>query len=197
MVYPISKLILWTAISPFIKKLEGLDNLPDKPFIIASNHQSYIDGIILLTIVALYKNRQLCFFTTNEEFKSPFWNSLFEHFGAIRVDGSLKKGIRALHNGKCLGIFPEGGRTHTGKLQQVEHTGLGVLALLTKATIVPVGMHTYNFWNRHMLIPNFKKNIVVKIGKPIKFKHKPTKQTIQKTIKTIWSEVEKLARANN
>ena len=197
MAYPISKLILWSLISPFIKKLEGLDNLPDKPFIIAVNHQSYIDAVILLTIVALYKNKQLCFFATKEKFKGHFWSMLFDHFGAIRVNGSLKKGIRTLHHGKCLGIFPEAGRTLTGKTQAVEHKGLGVLALLTKAPVVPVGLHTFSFWNKHELIPNFRKNIIVRIGKPITFKAKATKKEVHKTIDEIWEEVKSLARISH
>ncbi len=193
MAYPISKLILWTLISPFIKKLEGTENLPDKPFILAANHQSYIDPVLLITIVALFKNKQLCFFALKDRFKGPIWNWLFDHFGAIRVNGSLKKGLRAIRQGKCIGIFPEGQRTCTGQIQTVEYTGLGALALLTKAPIVPVNVQTYNFWNRHELLPNFKKNITIKIGKPIQFKQKPTKKTIHETIKTIWHEVKKLA----
>ncbi|VVB81681.1 Bifunctional protein Aas [uncultured archaeon] len=193
MAYPISKIIFWPILWTFIKKIEGIDNLPNKPFIIAANHQSYIDGIILMFLVAWYKDKQLCFFTTNEKFTGPLWDPLFEHFGAIRVNGSLKKGLRAIRQGKCLGIFPEGGRTPDGKVQPLEHTGLGALALLTKAPIVPVGIQTYKFWNRHELMPNFKKNIVIKIGKPMKFTAKPTKKTIRETIKTIWSEVKKLA----
>ena len=61
-------------------------------------------------------------------FTGPIWNAVFDHFGAIRINGSMKKGLKVLKKGKCMGIFPEGGRTYQKhKLQPVKHTGLGVL----------------------------------------------------------------------
>ncbi len=197
MVYPISKLVSWPILSLFIKKIDGLKNLPDKPFIIAANHSSYIDGIILAMAVAWHRNKQLCYFVTNERFLGPFWDILVEYFGAIRVNGSLEKGLKALNEGKCIGIFPEGGRTYTGKMQKITHTGLGVLALLSKAPIVPVGMNTFHFWNRYQKMPNFKRNIIVTIGKPIQFKQKATEQNYKKVVKQTMKEVKKLARISN
>ncbi len=197
MVYPIAKTILWPLLNLFIKKIEGIENLPDKPFIMVSNHESYIDGIILMMAVAWHKNKQLCYFATNEKFLGPFWNMLFEHFGAIRINGSLKKGLKALKQGKCMGISPEGQRTYDDKIQPVRHTGLGVLVLLSKRPVVPVGINSYNFWNRHQTLPNFKQNIVVTIGKPIQFKAKATPKNVKKTINTIWKEVKSLARISH
>ena len=197
MVYPISKLVLWPILSLFIKRIKGVENLPNKPFILVSNHESYIDGVIFMIAVAWHKNKQLCFFTTNEKFTGPLWSTIFNHFGAIRVNGSLMKGLDALKKGKCLGILPEGGRTYTHSLQKIKHSGLGVLALLSKAPIVPAAIHTYDFWSRYQTIPNFKRNITITIGKPIKFKGKPTKIQIRKTINAIWKEVKKLARISH
>jgi 1-acyl-sn-glycerol-3-phosphate acyltransferase len=197
MVYCISKYLVWPIISLFIKKIEGIENLPDKPFILVANHESYIDGAIFMMAVAWHKNKQLCYFATNEKFTGPFWNIIFNHFGAIRVNGSLKKGIRALAEGKSMGIFPEGARTYTHEPQKIQHTGLGALTLITKAPVVPAAVHTYDFWNRYQKTPTFKKNIVVTIGKPMSFKGKPTKQNIRKTINAVWSEVRKLARISH
>ena len=197
MVYAISKLILWPILNLFIKKIEGIENLPDKPFIIAANHESYIDGIILIMAVAWYKNKQLCYFALKEGFTGPIWNAIFDHFGAIRINGSMEKALRAMKKGKCMGIFPEGRRTYTDKVQPVKHTGIGVLALLSKAQVVPVGIDTYDFWSRHQTLPNFKKNIVVTIGKPMQFKGKPTKPAVRKVINTVWKEVKRLARISH
>jgi 1-acyl-sn-glycerol-3-phosphate acyltransferase len=197
MVYPIAKTILWPVLTLFIKKIDGVQNIPNKPFIMVANHESYIDGVLLMMAVAWHKNKQLCFFATNEKFTGPIWNTLFNHFGAIRINGSLQKGVKAIRSGKSMGIFPEGGRTYTHKLPQIKHTGVGVLALMTKAPVVPVGIHTYGFWNRHQLLPNFKQNIIVNIGKPITFRQKPTPANVKKTIKTIWKEVRELARISH
>jgi 1-acyl-sn-glycerol-3-phosphate acyltransferase len=197
MVYPIAKIILWPVLKLFIKQIKGLENLPNKPFILVANHESYIDGVILLIAVAWHKNKQLCYFATNEKFLGPFWNTIFNHFGAIRVNGSMGKAVKALKSGKCMGIFPEGGRTYTHELQQVKHTGLGVLALISKAPVVPAAIHSYNFWNRYQTLPSFKRNIIVNIGKPMTFKAKPTPANVKKTIKITWNEVKRLARISH
>ncbi len=197
MVYPITKIILWPVLSLFIKKINGIENLPNKSFILVANHESYIDGAILLMAVAWHKNKQLCYFATNEKFLGPFWNTIFNHFGAIRVNGSMEKGVRAIKSGKCIGLFPEGGRTYTHELQQIKHTGLGVLALISKAPVVPAAVHSYSFWNRHQTLPSFKRNIIVNIGRPMTFKAKPTPANVKKTIKTTWNEVKRLARISH
>ncbi len=197
MVYPISKLVIWPILSLFIKKIEGLDNIPNKPFIMVANHSSYIDGVLLMFLVAWHKNKQLCVFATNEKFLGSFWNTLFDHFGAIRVNGSMPKALKALKQGKSMGIFPEGGRTYAHKLNPIKHTGLGVLTLLSKKPVVPVAMNTWHFWNRYQTIPNFKKNIKITIGKPMQFKGKPDKKTVRKVINTAWKEVKSLARISH
>ncbi len=197
MVYPIAKIILWPAFNLFIKKIEGIENLPNKPFILVANHESYIDGAIFVTAVAWHKNKQLSYFVTNEKFTGPIWDAFFDYFGAIRVNGSLEKGLKALKSGKCMGLFPEGRRTYTHTLQQIKHKGLGALALISKAPVVPAAIHTYHFWSRYQKIPNFKRNIVITIGKPMKFKAKPTPANVKKTISTVWKEVNRLARISH
>jgi len=178
-----------------LKKIEGLDNLPNKPFILVSNHESYVDGILLMMLVAWYRNKQICYFAVKDMFTGPIWNAVFDYFGAIRVNGSMKKGLKVLKKGKCMGIFPEGGRTYQKhKIQPVKHTGLGVLARMSKKPVVPVGIKTYHFWNRYETLPNFKQNIVITIGKPITFKRKPT---VKKVMKTVWKEVKRLARISH
>lgn len=197
MVYDISKHIFWPLISLFIKRLDGLENLPKPPFIIASNHQSYIDGIILLFLCAYYKNVKLYTFATDVKFTGPIWNAIFEHFGAIRIGGSTAKGLEKLRKGQALAIFPEGERTYTGEMKTVTHYGLGVLALNSKAPIVPVGIWTYDFWNRYKKFLNFKKNIKITIGKPIHFKLACTKANYKKATLAAMKEVKRLARISH
>lgn len=195
MVYLFSKLIIWPILRLFIKKIEGVENLPNKQFIMVANHGSYIDALLLIILVAWYKNKQLCFFATKDRFMGPIWSIVFDHFGAIRVNGSIEKARKALRQGKCLGLFPEGQRTFTGKIQKATHKGLGIIALLSKAPIVPVGLNTYKFWNRKQLLPNLKTNIKITIGKPMKFKGKTSQA--KKVVKTVMKEVSRLARISN
>jgi 1-acyl-sn-glycerol-3-phosphate acyltransferase len=197
MVYSFSKLVFWPLLSLFIKKIDGIENLPKKPFIIAANHSSYIDGVILIFLLAWHRNMQLCTFATNEKFLGSFWNMVFNHFGAIRINGSIEKARTALKQGRCIGVFPEGQRTFTGDVQKVTHTGLGVLALLNKVPVVPVGLNTWHFWNRYRAMPNFRKDIVITIGKPMTFKQKPTKQNFGKVTQMVMKEVKRIARISH
>ena len=198
MVYAISKRIIWPILRLFINKIEGLENLPDKPFILVSNHSSYADGVLLIMLVAWYKNKQLRTFAVKEDFTGPIWNWLFNHFGAIRVNGSLKKGVNAIKKDKTpLCIFPEGGRTSTGKVQKVTHTGLGVLALETKAPVVPVAMNTFRWWSRHRKLPTLRRNINIIIGKPKKYRLKNTKANARKIVAKVMKEVKQRARKAN
>jgi long-chain acyl-CoA synthetase len=197
MVYAISKHIFWPLISLFIKRIDGLENIPKPPFIIASNHQSYIDAVILLFLCAYYKNVKLYTFATDKKFTGPIWNSLFEHFGAIRVGGATEKGLEKLKQKQALAIFPEGERTYNGEIKKVTHYGLGVLAVNSKAPIIPIGIWTYNFWNRHNKFLNFKKNIQITIGKPMTFKLTCTKPNYKKATLTAMKEVKRLARISH
>jgi len=197
MVYSFSKIVFWPLLSLFIKKIDGIENLPQKPFIIAASHSSYIDPVILIFMLAWHRNMQLCTFATNEKFLGPFWNTLFNHFGAIRINGSIEKARAALKQGKSVAVFPEGQRTFTGDVQKVTHTGLGVLALLNKVTVVPVAMNTWHFWNRYHLLPNFRRDIAITIGKPMTFNQKPTKQNFGKVTQTVMKEVKRLARISH
>ncbi len=197
MVYPIFKYIAWPVFSLFIKRIEGIENIQEKPCIYVCNHLSYIDGPIILMLAAWRKNKKVYTFATNEKFLGWFWDTVFEHFGAIRVNGSVKKGIDKIKQGKQLALFPEGARSFTHKTQEAKHFGLGVLALKTKVPIVPIGIDTYHFWNRGQKIPNFRKNIAITIGKPMRFKLKQTQSNYRRVTKEAMKEVKKLARVSH
>ena len=52
MVYPIVKLTILPIYRLWLRKVEGIENAPkDKPFIIAANHASYYDALLLHSII--------------------------------------------------------------------------------------------------------------------------------------------------
>lgn len=193
MVYSLSKMILWPFLRQFIVRIDGLDSLPRAPYILAANHSSYIDGVLLIFLIAWYRDEKLHVFATNEKFTGPFWDILFQHFGAIRINGSLAKGIDVLKKGHPLLIFPEGARTETGKLRHTNHTGLGVLALKSRAPIVPVHLNTFWWWNMHRRLPTFAKTITIAIGKPKTYKGSVTTKRARNIVHTTLNEVKRLA----
>ena len=195
MAHPISKLILWPIFKLFVKEIKGIENLPKGPFLVAVNHASYFDPALIVMLVAKYSNRKLRTFAIKERFTGPIWNLLFKWYGAKRVNGSLKKGLKALKEGDCLAVFPEAHRTLDGKVHKSKHAGLGILALKSKVPVVPIGLNTWHFWNKYRRLPNFKRVVKVHIGKPRTFKGKPTRKRAMMIVNSVMKDVAKLAGA--
>jgi 1-acyl-sn-glycerol-3-phosphate acyltransferase len=147
------------------------------PLLLLSNHQSLMDPFLLgvalprpvtfLTRETLHRNRLL----------SAFMNSL----GSIPIDhrGFSREGLQqtvdALAGGACVGVFPEGERTHDGTLEPFK-PGVSLLLKRAKAPIVPAGIAgAYAAWSRHRTVPRLSPpflapsdaTIAVSIGKPI------------------------------
>lgn len=127
-------------------------------------------------------------------FKNFFWSFILEKwFGSIRINGSVNKAMDHIKK-KCLvGIFPEAGRTRTGKLQKVTHTGLGITALISKYPVVPVGLvNSFQFWPPQKKLPSFKRILKINIGKPMIFRKKVSKKNAKIINRKVMQEIAKL-----
>jgi len=184
----------------WIKKAEGLENVPKKgAFIIASNHSSYFDFISLIAVCP----RRIYFLAGEVFFKKWWWYPLVKLTGQIRVDRDSKdktdakqKVFSILNQGKVFGIFPEGTRSADGKIGKT-FTGVAKFALGARAPVVPIGItRTYEIMSRHDKKPKFKKIIKIKIGKPLYFEEyyeKAGDDTVLRQITDkIVEEIEKL-----
>ena len=134
---------LFMVLSKIIANLRvyGRENLPaEGPFIVASNHVSYVDPGIVGIACDGYR---ISFMTKRELFESRRWHWWFEAMDSIPADRvakdskPLKTAIKKLKNGKIVGIFPEGTRSPDGSIQKAE-PGIGLLAEKTGAPIIPV-----------------------------------------------------------
>jgi len=202
MVYEIPKITLLPFTKLWIKKIEGTENLPKAPFIIAANHSSYMDHFALCNIVVPKYNKKLHFLAKKEHFDRFFERMWHIYAGAIPLDRqaggkkALKWAMKALKQGKIIGIYPEGTRTLNGKIQQGK-TGIARLALASKVQVVPVGI-TGNFeiLPKGSYIPKLKK-ATVNIGKPLDFsnhfKKRVTKKLLRQITATIMKEIAKLS----
>ena len=177
MVYPIGRIL-----SPFVtfpvKHVKGLENLPkDQPFVLASNHNSFIDAIVLAVVITKYLKKKKIYVISAMFFLFDILSNLFfsEFGGTIRlkkkVRGSyLKPAIKQLKKGNIICIFPEGipsKKTHLRKGK----TGVARLVLSGKVPVVPVGIQgTLYIWSRLKWLPRPKKKVIIQIGKPINFR---------------------------
>ena len=150
--------------------VHGSENEPreeDGPYIICANHTSNADPVFLC---AATSEQQPCFMAKKELFKVPLLNKLVAALGAYPVDrkgadvGAIRKTIKMLGEGRCIGIFPQGHRYNGVDPRETEvKNGLGMIAIKAEATVLPC----YIKMKKNRWAP-FRR-IDVYIGKPIRF----------------------------
>jgi len=139
----ISKLFLeFLARILFHVKIYGRENLSAPPYIIVSNHASYVDPTL---IGMLRRWNNVAFLAKKEFFGPPVLRAWFRSVGCIEVDrengvAGLRKALRALKHGRSVAIFPEGTRSADGSLQEAK-SGAGFLVLRAGVPVVPVYIH--------------------------------------------------------
>lgn len=120
-------------------KFVGKKNVPKGGCIIASNHRSNMD-VVLLGANTWEKKYYLA---KKELFKGKFKSAILKSFGAIKIDretndvGAIKKSLSVLKAGKKLVIFPEGKRNGEANLGQIKQ-GIAMLAIKGQVPIVPM-----------------------------------------------------------
>lgn len=138
--YKFGRFLCWLYCAPFIRlRVSGKENIPKKGgFILASNHVSYLDPMIL----GFACPRNLNFMAKEELFRNTFFGRLISSVGAFPVKrksgdaSALKEAIKRVVSGKGLVLFPEGGRGSGDKLQQPE-AGIGFIATKAAAPVIP------------------------------------------------------------
>ena len=139
----------------------------DGPYIICSNHISNADPIFLCAVTS---EQQPHFMAKKELFKVPILNKIVKALGAFPVDrkgadvGAIRRTIKMLEEGKCIGIFPQGHRYKGVDPRETEvKSGLGMIAVKAQANILPCYIKMKK--RRWSLF----RRVDVYIGKPIKF----------------------------
>ncbi len=117
----------------------GKENFPpDKGVIIASNHLSNLDPVIL----GLASGRKLSYVAKESLFRNKLFSFLLYRVGAfpIRRDygdvGAIKEALRRLKKRGRIVVFPEGTRKSQSGPKKVQ-PGVGLLAVKGDAVIVP------------------------------------------------------------
>lgn len=161
--YWVFKAICVVALKLFFGlKVKGLENLPKKTnFIVVANHTSYLDPFIIGSSIPCR-----IYWLALRDFYKILWIRWFmRRTEALPSGSSLQKLAFLLARNKNVGLFPEGLRTHDGKLREFRK-GAALLALKTGRPIIPcaiIGAH--EALPVKARFPRFVP-ITVKIGKP-------------------------------
>ena len=173
-------------------KVVGAENIPKEgAFILAANHVSNWDPPFLGTFI----DREVNYMGKEELFKNPVmaWVCRALHVFPVKRGAAdktaIKTAIKILKDGKCLGIFPEGTRSKTGKLGKAE-PGVSLIAAMTKSTIIPAAIvDTEKIFSKEKFFPR----LAVVYGKPMKFSGSTKdKEALANFAQEIMNEVAKL-----
>jgi 1-acyl-sn-glycerol-3-phosphate acyltransferase len=146
----LSPLIWWFCRLVFKIKFRGVENIPlEGACIITPNHVTYADPVWMTIPV----KRRIYYMAWDKPFRIPVLGLLMRMFGAFPVNldvaadaSAQREAIELLRNGKALVIFPEGGRTRTGKLMPFK-MGAFRMALAHGVPILPVSIKgAENIW---------------------------------------------------
>lgn len=206
MAYPIAKLFIPPFIKLWIKKVNGLNNIPKIPFIVATNHASYFDDMAITTTIIQYLNKKLHMYCNDRFYKNKLLAKFLDWGGCIPISIQTKNketnkkafilALKYLKNNEPVGIFPEGGRSPDGKLRQAK-TGIARLALTASVPVLPIGIiGSYDILPKGKALPRFKR-CTINIGTPLHFKQfygrHDNKKILIEVTRTIMRSIAKLA----
>lgn len=176
----------------FRTKVIGKENIPSQgAFILSANHLSNWDPPFLATFL----DRDVCYMAKEELFKNPIFAATIRALNVFPVKrgtadkNAIKNAVKILKGGGCLGLFPEGTRSKTGKLGKAE-SGISLIAAMTKAPIIPAAIiNTNKIFSSEVKFPQ----LAVVYGKPINFSgNVKDKEFLNEFAQSIMSEIAKL-----
>ena len=112
------------------------------PVILAPNHFSFMDHFLM----GCYIRRKVRFMAKSQLFKPPM-QFIYSHGGVFPVrrgardEETFITAEKILEQGGAITMYPEGGRSRTGKVSTEAKPGVGRLALESGAPVVPIAIH--------------------------------------------------------
>jgi len=118
----------------------GREHIPVRGrFILASNHRSNLDPMIL----GLASGHRLNYVAKDSLFRNKFFRVILRLVGAFPIKRNtsdfraLREALRRLQTGFGLVIFPEGTRKAVGKNKKPQQ-GIGLIAVKSKSPVIPL-----------------------------------------------------------
>ncbi|MEU9748876.1 MULTISPECIES: lysophospholipid acyltransferase family protein [Streptomyces] len=182
----------------FRPRIEGLEHIPaDGAAIVAGNHLSFSDHFLMPAII----RRRITFLAKAEYFTGPgvkgrLTASFFRGVGQIPVDRSgkeagkaaIREGLGVLGKGELLGIYPEGTRSHDGRLYKGK-VGVAVMAIRGQVPVVPCAMvGTFEIQPPGQKIPNIRR-VTIRFGEPLDFSRYAGLENEKAAVRAVTDEI--------
>lgn len=133
----------------FLRDFQGIENLPPKgrPAIIAVNHSSLLDGLMICAEFSWRTRRPFHPLVTADGFENPLYGWILRCTKAVPIDRkdarntelALRTLLGYLARGEQITIFPEG-HLNNGQSMRLPRPGMALLALESGAPVYPCGL---------------------------------------------------------
>lgn len=131
-------------------RASGRKEIPETgPTLFMANHASYYDTIVMGVV-----QRRLIDFMARSGLFIPFLGALITSMGAFAIqrDGGgaagIKETLKRLKKGRMIGLYPEGTRTHDGKIQPLR-PGIASIAKKSSSNVLCAGIYgAFQAWPR-------------------------------------------------
>ncbi|MEU5319096.1 lysophospholipid acyltransferase family protein [Streptomyces sp. NPDC021056] len=182
----------------FRPRIEGLEHVPATgAAIVAGNHLSFSDHFLMPAIL----KRRITFLAKKEYFTGPGVKGrltafFFRSAGQIPVDrtgkeagqAAIREGLGVLSKDELLGIYPEGTRSHDGRLYKGK-VGVAVMALKAGVPVIPCAMiGTFEAQPPGKVIPNLHP-VTIRFGEPLDFSRYEGMENEKAILRAITDEI--------
>jgi 1-acyl-sn-glycerol-3-phosphate acyltransferase len=153
-------------------RIEGAEHIqPGQNYVYAANHSSYMDIPILIGYIP--DNLRLTLRSSLT--RIPIWGwallvgpfLILDRTNPQRAERMIRRAVEKIRDGASVLFFPEGTRTHTGKMEPFKR-GAFHLAREAGVPILPVALiGSFNILPRHKWLPLWGHSAEIRIGAPI------------------------------
>ncbi|MBT2439118.1 1-acyl-sn-glycerol-3-phosphate acyltransferase [Streptomyces sp. ISL-36] len=197
------RLLKYVLLGPFLRllfrpRIEGLEHIPEEgAAIVAGNHLSFSDHFLMPVVL----KRRITFLAKQEYFTGPglkgrLTAAFFRSAGQIPVDRSgkeagqaaIREGLGVLAKGELLGIYPEGTRSHDGRLYKGK-VGVAVMAIRAGVPVIPCAMvGTFEIQPPGQVVPRVRR-VTVRFGAPLDFSRYAGMEDQKAAIRAVTDEI--------
>jgi long-chain acyl-CoA synthetase len=160
--YLVTRVMQMFVLDRFHLKASGLEKLPKSgAYIISSNHQSYLDPLILACLLPPEVFFRAFAVGTSDIFGQGFMRKLARSIKVVVLDPdanlvpAMRAGAFGLRHGLALILYPEGERSIDGR-PKVFKKGAAILSIHLQVPIIPVAIDGfYEAWPRNQAFRGF------------------------------------------